>query len=323
MYTQIYYTLLGGWCADAAGARLEFRQRLFTEQESIDAMHFVGDKTNGIPEGQFTDDSEMELCLLQGLIKGKNEEEFPIEKIAEEYIQWHLSNPFDIGITTRFALLDAKNADDMVNNAFEYNEDSESNGSLMRCIPIAIFCINKPDEIIMEVAGIDASLTHYSKRVQLITGSYCCIISSILRFKMSNNIININDLLCSIHSLCSKDEKILEWFNYALGLENLNNYDCVKNEGHVKHAFTLFIFFLKNIKAFTYEKAIIEVFKCGGDTDTNGKIIGNLFGAYYGDCVPSYMSEPVLKFDCTKAPKYFRRPSNYGIKNALKLIQDI
>ena len=50
--------------------------------------HFVGEKTNGIPEGQFTDDSEMELCLLKGLIDGKGTEHFPVEKIAEEYIKF-------------------------------------------------------------------------------------------------------------------------------------------------------------------------------------------------------------------------------------------
>ena len=37
----IYYTFLAGWCADAAGARLEFRKRRFTE---IEANEFVTHK---------------------------------------------------------------------------------------------------------------------------------------------------------------------------------------------------------------------------------------------------------------------------------------
>ena len=149
MHDIFYYTFLAGWCADAAGARLEFRKRRFSEQEVVDAMHFVGEKSNGIPDGQFTDDSEMEICLLQGLINGKEEDGFPVEKIAEEYIKWYNSDPFDIGNTTRMALFEANNADDMVNNSYEYNETSESNGSLMRCIPIAVFCVNKPNDIIV------------------------------------------------------------------------------------------------------------------------------------------------------------------------------
>jgi ADP-ribosylglycohydrolase len=329
MQSQIYYTFLAGWCADAAGARLEFRKRRFSEKEAIDAMHFVGVKSNGIYEGQFTDDSEMEICLLQGLINGKNEDAFPVEKIAQEYINWYKSKPFDIGNATSMALIEANNADDMANNAYEYNENSESNGSLMRCIPIAVFCINKSINTTLEVASVDASLTHYSKIVQLITGIYCCVISRILAKRLTETIqyIDANIYIEMVKDIIIKsdtnNQTILVWLFDALELIELSEYDFIFNEGHVKHAFTLFIFFLKNITKFTYEKALIEVFKCGGDTDTNGKIVGNLFGAYYGDCVPKYMCEPVLIFDCVTAEGFYIRPKKYGIKNAIKLIENI
>lgn len=75
-----------------------------------------------------------------------------------------------------------------------------------------------------------------------------------------------------------------------------------------------FAFFLKNTTHIIYEKALIGVLKCGGDTDTNAKIVGNLFGAYYGDCVPKYMSVPVLNFDCTKAEEFYKRPKNMELK---------
>jgi ADP-ribosyl-[dinitrogen reductase] hydrolase len=322
--TFIYHTFLAGWCADAAGARLEFRKQRFTQKQAIDAMHFVGEKSTGIPEGQFTDDSEMELCLLQALIDGKGEEEFPVEKIADEYIKWFASKPFDIGLTTSNALLESTNAHDMVNNAFTRNENSESNGSLMRCIPIAVFCTNKSDEITIRVAAIDASLTHYSEEVQLITGIYCCVISKILsqRIRDPEKPIDIGELIHFIRRMLSMS-RILIWAEEALELSDLCTYDCIKNEGHIKHAFTFFVFFLKHIDAFTYENAMIEIFQCGGDTDTNGKIVGNLFGAYYGDCVPKYMRDPVLNFDCTTAPDYFRRPANYDVKRGIELISKI
>lgn len=329
MHNQIYYTFLAGWCADAAGARLEFRKKRYSEEEAIDAMHFVGEKSNGIHEGQFTDDSEMEICLLQGLINGKDEEGFPVEKIAKEYIKWFNSRPFDIGNTTTMALFEAKNADDMVNNAYQYNEDSESNGSLMRCIPIAAFCIYKPVKTILDVASVDASLTHYSEVVHLITGIYCCIISKLLsqRLQFPDKNINIENLIELIKDIIANSESsnmiAIQWVFDALEMTDLSAYDAISNEGHVKHAFIFFIYFLKNINQFTYEKAIIEVLKCGGDTDTNAKIIGNLFGAYYGDCVPNYMSEPVLNFDCTKAEGFYKRPKKYGIKNAIKLVGEI
>lgn len=64
--------------------------------------------------------------------------------------------------------------------------------------------------------------------------------------------------------------------------------------------------------------------KCGGDTDTNAKIVGNLLGAYYGNCIPEYMSKPVLEFDSTKSSnKFYTRPEKYGIKNAIKLVEEL
>lgn len=323
MNNIIYYTFLAGWCADAAGGRLEFRKQRYSDTEAINALHFIGEKTNGLPEGQFTDDTEMELCLLEGILCDKNNDEFPVEKIAEKYIEWYLSKPFDIGTTTRYSLENAKNADDMANNSFQYNEKSESNGSLMRCIPIAVFCINKPAHVIFDVASIDASLTHYSKRTQFVTGIYCFLISKILRLKINNQSIKNIDLLHEISELCSSDAIVLEWFNIGIKLIDLTEYNCLRNEGHIKHSFVFIIYFLKNIDKYTYEKALIDVFRCGGDTDTNGKIVGNLFGAYHGNCVPKYMSDIVLNYDCSNANKPYCRPKIYGIKHAVKLVKNI
>ena len=81
---------------------------------------------------------------------------------------------------------------------------------------------------------------------------------------------------------------------------------------------------MNNIEKYTYEEAIKLVLMCGGDTDTNAKIVGNLFGAYYGDCVPEYMKTKVLNYDCTSHDNsFYIRPAKYGIKNAINLINQI
>jgi ADP-ribosylglycohydrolase len=69
----------------------------------------------------------------------------------------------------------------------------------------------------------------------------------------------------------------------------------------------------------SYEEAIKKVLLQGGDTDTNAKIVGNVMGALHGmDAIPSYMTEPVLAFDCTKNGNI--RPLKYSVKEATKLI---
>jgi ADP-ribosylglycohydrolase len=162
---------------------------------------------------------------------------------------------------------------------------------------------------------MESELTHPNKLVGEITGIYCVIIADILRNKNVNILSEVPNYI--------QNDKILQWFQLALKLENLETYDCVVNEGHVKHAFVFVIYFLRHIHEYTFERAIIEVLQCGGDTDTNAKIVGNLFGAFYGDCVPSYLSDAVLQFDCTTVEsKFYKRPFQCSVKYAIELLQN-
>jgi ADP-ribosylglycohydrolase len=121
-----------------------------------------------------------------------------------------------------------------------------------------------------------------------------------------------------------KNKTVEEWFKIGCTMKSIDDYNCMKNMGHAKHAFVMVIYFLKNIKKYTYEKAIFTVLSIGGDTDTNAKIVGGLFGTYYKDCIPKYMLDPVLNFDCVTCNKIrFRRPYVYSIKNALDLVEKI
>lgn len=64
-------------------------------------------------------------------------------EIAIQYKNWILSPPFDIGLSTRAALvpLSVQNprAKLAIDSAKVNNDKSQSNGSLMRCTPMAVF----------------------------------------------------------------------------------------------------------------------------------------------------------------------------------------
>jgi ADP-ribosylglycohydrolase len=306
----IFNTFLAGWCGDASGATLEFKKQRFSKKEANNAMQMLKNS-----------DSEMELALLNALIEEIDNDYFPIEKISQNYIEWFHSEPFDIGQTTTFALIDATNSDELIKNALEYNKDSESNGSLMRCIPLSIVLMNKDVNTYYKIIKLEVSLTHSNKKVMETTFLYCFIISQILKQRINNMEINISDLL----NILKKYTKYTKsWLKIGIHLNTLNNYDCINHTGHVKHNFILFVYYLKNINNYTYEKAIEEVLMLGGDTDTNAKIIGNLFGAYYEDCVPDYMSNPVLNLDTSLIQnEYFKRPKKYCIKYNLELFDNI
>jgi ADP-ribosylglycohydrolase len=313
---------LAGWVADAAGAGVEFLGRVPTREEVYEAMHMDGPSRN-VFHGQYTDDSEMEIALLQGIIDGMNGDEFPIDHIARRYIEWANSDPLDKGCTTSDALDDAENVTDIHRNVFKNNKKSESNGSLMRCVPLAAVLDHDAD--MLQAAEAESSLTHFSPVIHWSTGIYCVILRSILEYRMKKRPVDVYKILQKVNGLCAKNKTVHEWFALACSLVSLNdNYSCMKNIGHAKHAFVMVIYFLRNIEKYTYEKAIFEVLSMGGDTDTNAKIVGSMFGAYYPDCIPDYMLEPVLNFDCSTMKNLrYRRPYTYSIKNALSLIDQI
>jgi ADP-ribosylglycohydrolase len=287
MDNYVYHTLFAGWCADAAGARL--MNHRFDLETVKQAMRFEG--TSNIEKGEYTDDTEMEICLMNGLIDAKDE--YPTDKIAKNYIEWLDSGPS--GLTTRNAIQGANNEEDMVKNALDWNIKSESNGLMMRCVPIPIFFMQSTFETLSELVQTEAQLTHPSKTVQEATTVYCFMISRILWCKKIGVKLNRLGLLSHIRDRVN-DQKVLDWMNEGMNLKDISTYDCL--EGHIKHAFILTIYFFLHLDEYTYEEAIQQVLMLGGKT--NAKIIGSLFGAYYGDCVPEYMSKPVLESKSTR-----------------------
>ena len=87
---------------------LEFTPEVVDEETMDMCMEMMGGGMFEVGPGQVTDDSEMAMCMMWGLIKGNegNEGEtiLNLDSIAGYYSQWYQSNPFDIGITTSKAL---------------------------------------------------------------------------------------------------------------------------------------------------------------------------------------------------------------------------
>ena len=58
--------------------------------------------------GQVTDDSELSMCVLRGIVNGneenKDEPVLTTVAISKQYGQWMKSRPFDSGSTTRNGL---------------------------------------------------------------------------------------------------------------------------------------------------------------------------------------------------------------------------
>jgi ADP-ribosylglycohydrolase len=87
------------------------------------------------------------------------------------------------------------------------------------------------------------------------------------------------------------------------------------NDGFVRIAFT---HAFRHLRSSTpYVEALRETLAGGGDTDTNGCIIGGLMGALHGeDAVPEPMRVAVLKCDTTLGRA---RPEFFSTRDAASL----
>jgi hypothetical protein len=94
----------------------------------------------------------------------------------------------------------------------------------------------------------------------------------------------------------------------------IDKYITTRNIGFHGHAFILSFYYLLRYgedkflsdRDF-YFNAVRETIRLGGDTDTNGCIVGGMIGALVGvHNIPSHMIEKLLKFDCTS--QGIRRP---------------
>lgn len=309
--------LMGLFVGDAVGATLEFRSQI-TDDDVRYAMTLPGGGRINVAPGQVTDDSELAIHLLRALHKKSPHDGFPKDEIAKEYITWFKSDPFDMGRTCRCAFGFANNAEEMILNAQKYNMNSEANGSLMRIAPLAIWLRHTPDKII-EYAHKEAILSHPNPVCRDVNAMYCIALVGIL------NGLDPIQFLDSYESEI-QCEIVRRWYHDSKTL-SLDDIVCNINIGHVKHAFILVFYFLRNKVGF--EEALYETLRKGGDTDTNAAIVCAMLGAFHGyDSIPDVMKTKVLQFDCAshkpmgRAPGY-NRPNIYRISDALQILESL
>lgn len=183
--------------ADSCGSYVEFKKKNHIKDKMDDCMKMLGGGPHQIGKGQLTDDSELAMCLMWGILYSNedilmamaNREELPArqaslnpDKIAEQYGAWIKSGPFDIGHTTKQGLgMLAHHPTAKMAYAASSN-DSQSNGSLMRITPLAVFLSKIEDaDHVKKNVKIDTFMTHTNSNVFQANTLYCCAIGHLIR----------------------------------------------------------------------------------------------------------------------------------------------
>lgn len=268
--------LLGLACGDALGRPVEFQGPNRIERRHGRIADMLANGTHGQPAGTITDDTEMALCIARSLA---DHGIFEPEDIADRFVAWKGSGPFDIGIMTSSALQRIENReswDEAGRREWEASMEGSNagNGSLMRCAPYAIAYRNDPDNLV-EVSRQSSAITHFDPRCQW----SCALFNRTLVNLLADVEQPLETALDDIGSELPDDVRnavepitaVLRGEPVDLSLEN-SGYVVTTLQASLYHGLT----------AATAEDAIIDAVMMGGDTDTIGAIAGAVAGARFG-----------------------------------------
>lgn len=286
--------VVGAWVGDAVGAVLEFGG--VPSAAAVEAaFRMPGGGAHRVGPGQITDDSEMAISLLRGLLAGSGA--LDLNKIASYYGKWFASAPFDVGGTIRKSVGRAVNMSshqaEMMRRGAAQGADSQSNGCLMRIAPLAVFLRYLPRESIAEAVREEVSLTHANETIQWACVLYCTAISYLITrpgdrraaYEYAKEFVNGNG-----------NEEIKAWITT---LETPQE-EVVVNRKSGWGKIALLHSFRSLLSGLDYSAAVRDIVSKGGDTDTNACIVGAMIGAAEGvEAVPADCQSAVLNWSAS------------------------
>ena len=267
--------IYGAFLGDALGAPHEFRKSLASIQKEYTGIldkpmshfsRFQGKTTYDL--GQFTDDSEMAICLIK--ILSKNKLKYSSDDAIVSYLDWANSkNNKCMGKNTRalFKNIKTKKGYEKRFQQISENNTNQSNGALMRCFPLAL----ADNE---EYIKTDCNLTNPNKT---------CVITNQIYIHAIKMALNFYDKELIYNQAKFEAQRYTELPELIRALETLDTPRDIAEKttkGWCLHA--LWCSFWGLMKFDSYKEAIDAIILAGGDTDTNACIAGALLGAYYG-----------------------------------------
>ena len=303
MRNHVLSGIMGLTVADALGVPVEFMDRESLQEDPVVNMRAYG--TYNQPAGTWSDDTSMTLCLLDSLSKGLD-----YDDIMNNFIKWFshgdyspFGEAFDIGITTRRALMDFERGKRPLECGGK-SEGDNGNGSLMRILPILFYlqsvygndfqAVEQTFNIIHNVS----SLTHAHKRSQLACGMYISVASMLsLDLGLKDAVdLGINKAM----EYYRKQDDFRDELVYFKRLEEKDFANLpleeIKSGGYVVDTLEAAIWCLLNAK--DYKECVLKAVNLGRDTDTVAAVAGGLAGLKYSyETIPEEWRAKIIKRD--------------------------
>lgn len=261
--------ILGLACGDALGATLENEWAQTIAQKYGELRDIKGGGWLGLPQGAYTDDTQMMLCILESIV---THADVVPEDIAERFLHWFESHPPDVGALTSTAILYLARGcgwQEAGKRAWEGSGGtSAGNGGVMRCAPIGLFRRHNPDRLRADSRNT-CLITHYDPRCQ----ESCVALNWAIATLLSGEAPTLEGMRSVAHA-----EIVADYVQEvrAKDRDDLTSY----TSGYTLNAPALAFWALEHCDSL--EEGIITIANLGQDADTNAAVTGALLGARYG-----------------------------------------
>lgn len=258
--------LLGLAAGDAVGTTLEFSPR----DSRPPLTDMIGGGPFGLQPGEWTDDTAMALALADSLA---HDPALDATDLMSRFVAWYREGSysctghcFDIGATTRTALLDFDRSFDPM--AGSTDPLSAGNGSLMRLSPVAIRYWRDPARLV-EVARRQSATTHGAAEAVDACEGFALLLADAIAGRGREAVLAPRET-----ALAPAVAAILA------GSWRARDRRDIRSSGYVVHSLEAAIWAVGQTHGF--RDAILLAANLGDDADTVAAIAGQLAGALYG-----------------------------------------
>ena len=237
--------------------------------------------------GDWTDDTDMMLCIANAIIKDKG---VNLITIAQNFKDWANGVPMGIGANTYKVLMIGDYVEkplDVSKKIWEMSRyHSAANGGLMRTSIVGLL----PTDVEQSAADI-CRLTHYDPRC---VGS-CVIVSELIHAHVYSKPIPTYDQMIAIGR--KYDERINEYIQLSQCVD-ISALD-LQEEGSIGYTLkTLAAGLWAYWHAETFQDGLLAVVRAGGDADTNAAVACSILGAKFGfNAIPTEYVEGLIYRD--------------------------
>ena len=224
----------------------------------------------------YDDDAAMALLLGESLLASKG---FDANDVARGWVKWMKVDGRGIGVTTKRALTLIDRGKEPFEAGRLANQEnpgrSAGNGSVMRCIPVALRYHDDPDRLI-RVSTQQAAITHADERCTWGAAA----VNLAARELLHGNIYFVDEVM---HRIGDRAPRVLREAIHRVPRERESDLPIARagEAGYVVHCVEIAFWFVTHDRSL--EEALIALAQAGGDTDTNAAVAGALLGARYGD----------------------------------------